>query len=110
MTFKFLLSFIAGLVLPSASFVSSIEPRHEKACLRGFQSSPTQTTEDAKRLEISDLGSMYVAKQKALSSRTVAAQLICAFIYVYAFVFLYSKTGFLMMRLNLYPVYCRCSV
>ena len=41
-------------------------------------------TEDGYRLEISDLGSIRVAKTKALISFEVTAKLICVFVFAYA--------------------------
>ena len=58
----------------------SDQVRHKPGCT---------TTEDGKRLEISDLGSrgivlsIYIAKTKALISFAVTAKLICVFVFAY---------------------------
>ena len=42
------------------------------------------STEDGKMLEISDAGTSYEAKTKALISFAVTAKLICVFVFAYA--------------------------
>ena len=57
----------------------------EKICFRGYQPCPTQTRLYCHRRWltplISDLGSIYVAKTRALISCTVTAWMICVFVF-----------------------------
>ena len=70
-----------------------IETRHEKTCLRGFRSCPTQIGLCNHRswLEAGNFVlrkqsdcTIYAAKTKSLISCAVFAQLICAFVFAYA--------------------------
>ena len=70
------------------------ELRHEKISLRSFRPGPTQTglyghrrcttTEDDRRLEISDLESRGIVLSKQRCYCPAIAQLICIFVFAYA--------------------------
>ena len=64
-----------SLVARKPVFGVSDQVRHKPGCT---------TTEDGWRLEISDLGSIRVAKTKTLINFAVTAKLICVFVFAYA--------------------------
>ena len=77
-------------------FGVSDQVRHKPGCT---------TTEDAERLEISDLGSRGIAKTKALISCAVTAQLICVFVFAYA----KSRFSHNVFPMYLYATLCTVS-
>ena len=94
------------IVLLSLPSDYSVEPRHDKICIRFFRSCPTQTVlyghrrwleacnfEFRKKRYSNSTTCIDVANTKVLISCAVTAQLICAFVFTYV------KTGFLMTQL-----------
>ena len=73
-----------GKGLPCAHY-NEIEPCHEKTCIWGFRTVPTETWKMASlKIWIKEVeGSIDVAKTKELISRAVTSQLICAFVFAY---------------------------